>query len=115
MKSTVSLNDFREAFRIAGRQTQFSRDALEALFEYLEQYEDETGDELELDPIAICCEFAEYGSAREAAEEYGWDEDELEWHPCKDPVIVEAAALEWLDDNTMVLKLPAGGVILQVW
>jgi hypothetical protein len=59
MKTTVSLYDFREAFRIYGRTENFSYDGLEILFDYFEQLEEDTGEEIEFDVIAICCEYAE--------------------------------------------------------
>ena len=59
MKTTVSLHDFRDAFRKADRTTHFSYEGLEILFDYLEQYEDDCGVEMELDVIAFCCEFSE--------------------------------------------------------
>ena len=59
MKTTVSLHDFRDAFRKADRTTNFSYDGLEILFEYFEQLEDDLGEEIEFDVIAICCEYAE--------------------------------------------------------
>ena len=59
MKTTVYLHDFREAFRTCGRANQFSHEAQEVLFDYMESYEEDTGEELELDVIALCCDFAE--------------------------------------------------------
>lgn len=74
MKTTINIHDFREAFRLAGRQNQFSRDGFEDLFEYLEQYEDDCGVELELDVIAICCDFSE-DSWKNIADDYCIDLD----------------------------------------
>ena len=68
MKSTVSLSDFREAFNI--RKENFTYDGLEALFNYLEEYEDSTGEEPELDPIGLCCEFTEYASLKDFRQDY---------------------------------------------
>ena len=59
MKTTVSVYDFREAFKRMGRGGQFSYSALGDIFEYLEQYEEGSETELELDVISICCEFSE--------------------------------------------------------
>ena len=59
MKTTVNLQQFRQAFNDMGRGEQFSYDGLEVLFDYLEQYEDDTGEETELDVIALCCEYSE--------------------------------------------------------
>lgn len=59
MKTTLSVYDFRDAFKKAGRAEQFSYDGLKILFDYLEQYEEDTGTEYELDVIGLCCDFAE--------------------------------------------------------
>jgi uroporphyrinogen-III decarboxylase len=60
MKTTVSRYDFERAFVDAGRKDQFSYEGLNALFDYLEDYEDSTGEEIELDVIALCCDYAEH-------------------------------------------------------
>ena len=77
MKVTISLSDFRDAFHRAGRGNQFSYEGLEILFDYFEQYEDGCGQELELDVIGICCDFAEC-SHTEIAENYGINLSEFE-------------------------------------
>lgn len=58
MKQTITLYDFRAAFK-ALRPENFSYDGLEVLFEYLESIEEGTGEEIELDVIALCCDFSE--------------------------------------------------------
>lgn len=101
MKTTVTSYQFVESFRACGRESQFSRAALFALFEYLEEYENSTGEEIELDPIAICCEWAEFSSALEAASEYGFeakDDDEAEM---------------WLGRKTTVVQFDGGLVVQQ--
>jgi hypothetical protein len=86
MKIIVTQYSFVESFRACGRGTQFSSHALRALFEHLERVEEDTDTELELDPIALCCEWAEYATALDAAKDYGYldgvdskDEDPIEW------------------------------------
>lgn len=59
MKTTVSRYDFERAFVDYGRKDQFSYEALGLLFDYLEEYEDSTGQEIELDVIALCCDYCE--------------------------------------------------------
>lgn len=76
MKSTISLHDFREGFKRLGREN-FSYEGLAILFDYFEQLEEDIGEEFEYDPISICCEFAEYASIAEAANEYGITPSEL--------------------------------------
>ena len=103
MKQTVTEYQFIESFRACERESQFSRAALFALFEYLEEYENSTGEEIELDPIGICCEFAEYSSALEAAKDYGY-RDGID---SKDE-----SALEWLQNRTQVIEFD-GGIVIQ--
>lgn len=67
---SVHLDDFQKAFKDSGRETQFSPDALSALFDYYNEFEEK----IELDVIAICCEWTEYGSKDEALAEYGFDD-----------------------------------------
>ena len=43
MKATVFFNDFHEAFKTYNRQDNFSCQGLNALFDYLEQYEEDCG------------------------------------------------------------------------
>ncbi len=63
MKQTINKSDFREAFAAMGRGDQFSYAGLGALFDYLEELERDTGEEYELDVIALCCDFSEYSVA----------------------------------------------------
>lgn len=58
MKTTVYFDDFYNAF-MSVRPENFSYSGLEQLYSYLEEYEDSTGCEMELDVIALCCDFSE--------------------------------------------------------
>jgi hypothetical protein len=107
MKIIVTQYAFTDAFRACGRGTQFSPDALRALFEHLERVEEDTDTELELDPIAICCEWAEYPSALAAAKEYGFVE------VCGDDTDCDPEALEWLREHTQVVEFTGGVIIRQ--
>ncbi len=51
MIQTINLHDFRNAFQAAGRGEQFTYEGLGVLFDYLEQYEQDTGEQIELDVI----------------------------------------------------------------
>jgi len=70
MKTTINLNQFRDAFYRMGRKDNFSYEGLEVLFEYLEEIEEGTGTEIELDVIALCCDFSE-DTPENIAEAYG--------------------------------------------
>lgn len=104
MKTTVSRYDFERTFADAGRKDQFSYEGLKALFEYLEQYEEDTGQEIELDVIALCCDYSE-DTPEEIARNYsieieGMDEDE----------IVDAVREYLMDQGAYCGEFPGGFV-----
>ena len=81
MKQSVNEWEFTDAFKnyFGGQyKTNFSYEGLKALFEWLEEFEDGTGAEIELDVIAICCEFTEYESLKEYNEDYDKEYEEIE-------------------------------------
>lgn len=111
MKSAVNFYDFERAFRDHDRHDQLGGYAgLKALFEYLEQYEDDCGEEIELDVVALCCDYTQYDSASDAAKECitGWEREEGE-----DDDDFEERALEELRDHTQVIEYGNGKVIIQ--
>ena len=77
MKTTVSKYDFERAFVTAGRKENFIYEGLAVLFDYLEELEASTGQEIELDVIALCCEYTE-DTWRNIADNYGIELDETE-------------------------------------
>ena len=88
MKQSVNIYDFEREFKRFERNN-FSWDGLKALFEYLEEYEEGTGEEVELDVIALCCEYAEYDSLNEYNDDYGTKYDEI----------------DAIQDDTMLIKI----------
>lgn len=56
----VARSMFYDAFANYGRAHQFSYDALDAIFERIEDLECDTEARIELDVIALCCDFTEY-------------------------------------------------------
>ncbi|KLI53621.1 hypothetical protein [Brachyspira hyodysenteriae] len=60
MKMTVTFEDFINEFNNRELyKNNFSRLGLIALFDYIQEIEEETGEEIELDIIALCCDFGE--------------------------------------------------------
>lgn len=66
MRQAINFSQFNDAFQ-AIRPDNFSYEGLRVLFEYFEEY-----DNMELDVIAICCEFNE-SSADEIIDDYGFE------------------------------------------
>ena len=59
MKKSIGFCEFCDSFRDADRNENFSYEGKRALFDYLEEYEDGSGEEIELDVVALCCDFYE--------------------------------------------------------
>ena len=72
MIQTINFTTFANAFCNSDRADQFSYEALELIFDYIEDYERDTGEQIEFDMIAICCEWAEEDAAT-LAQYYGFD------------------------------------------
>ena len=71
MKRTFELHDFRREFETSETyKNNFTYEGQEALFNYIEDYEESTGEEMELDIVALCCEFTEYEDFEEIKENY---------------------------------------------
>ena len=77
MKTTIDLQDFRDAFHRMNRGDNFSHEGLSILFDYLEQYEQDSGEEMELDVIALCCDYSE-DTFQNIADNYRLDLTECE-------------------------------------
>ena len=71
MIQTINEYDFTTAFHKMGRGEQFTYEGLNALYDYLEDLGDDIGEQIELDVIAFCCEYAEYESLEEFEYDYG--------------------------------------------
>jgi len=69
MYDTVNFNQFNNWFE-KQRPDNFSYEGRFALFNYLEELENETEDKIEFDPIAFCCEYSEYDNFKEVQENY---------------------------------------------
>jgi predicted ArsR family transcriptional regulator len=106
MYQKVNFGTFMTAFKAHGRQDQFSYSALELLFEYLEQLEDDLGEQMELDVIALCCEYEE-ASVAEVITHYDVDISDD-----SDEDETRAAVLEYLEYHTTVIGETNAGTIL---
>lgn len=98
MKQTINFSQFCDAFHGSQYQENFTYDGKRALFDYLEQYEQDTGEEIELDICAICCDYSE-DPLSEVLENYSLED------------------LDELRDRTMVVDFDeaSGLVIYQVF
>ena len=105
MKTTVNQSAFIDAFHNFDRYDQFGYAALSSLFDYLEQLEDDTGEEIELDVIALCCDYS-VDTVEDIASNYSID---IEGKPryvagCNMPGYLPDSAPDEFDDEDDALE-----------
>jgi len=94
----ISLNEYEFADYFNKSETykdNFSYEGKKALFDYLTEYEDETGTEIDFDLVSICCDFTEYADLDEIKDTYP-----------------QIKSIDDLRDNTQVIEFE-GGIIIQ--
>ena len=97
MIKTINEYDFIDAFKKMGRTDNFSNSGLIALYEYLEMLGDDLGQEIELDVIALCCEYAEYDNLEEFQADYGDEYETIE-------DIQSATSVIMIDDDSFIIQ-----------
>ena len=92
MKEIINKTQFMDRFKEMGRGNNFSYNGLSALFDYLEDLDEN----YELDVIALCCEYSEYKDLKEFQNDYN-----KEKYP----------DMETIRDNTQVIEFETGFII----
>lgn len=96
MYQSLDFCGFRMALDNAGRANQFSYEAQKMIFEFIEDYERDSGEQVELDVIGVCCDFCE-ATAEEIQRDYAIE------HDADDEGSLENAVRDYLEDKTMVI------------
>ena len=106
VQSINNVYQFREAFRMADRGDQFTYEGLEVLFDYLENCSDETGEPVEMDVIALCCDYYE-ASIQELIDNYNIDVSDADGDEDSIAEIVK----DYISDNTAYVGETEGCLI----
>ncbi len=92
---TDSSKLYHDLQKTDGYKNNFSYEGANALQEYLDELSEDTGENIEYDPIAWCVEFTEYKNLKEIKENYN-----------------DIKTLDDLRDHTTVIEFD-GGLIIQ--
>lgn len=82
----------------------WTRSAAFALVEYLEQMEDDCGTQIEFDPVALRCEFSEYESLQDFANEY--------WLTDSQRLTRDEVIKEYIEHRSTLIEFD-GGILVQ--
>ena len=108
MKQTINIHVFRDTFYKMGRKDKFSWEGLEVLFDYLEELEMATGEEIELDVISLCGEFVE-STIDELIREYDIDISDCD---ADDEEALKETVMEYMEQNTIVCGVTSHGSVV---
>jgi len=122
MKTTLSTNEVTHAL-LQDDNAAWSYEGAKAFAEYLDDMEVQMEEEMELDVVALRCDFSEHESAVDCIDDLGYGfESELDpsdWEEMCEHLkadyeahVKEEEALEYLSENTQVITFE-GGIIIQ--
>ena len=111
--SNIGFCSFCDAFRDMDRNENFSYDGKRVLFDYLEALSEDVGSAIELDAIALCCEYYE-NDIDTIISEYRIDIDTAGFDDMDEHEIEESKAEQvrgYLEDNTIIVGEVLGGFV----
>lgn len=94
----------------------WSRAGAFALAEYLEEYEESTGEELDLDTCAIRCDFSEHSSLQDWANDYfsnAWQELGFDETEEIDDDEFDDKIREYIQDHGQLIEFDGGIIVSQ--
>ena len=121
MKKTLNTYDIANAL-CADEYAKWSRAGAFALAEWLEDMEESTGVEMELDVVAIRCDFSEYDSVQDWADDYfadakqasdaiGFDLDMDGETPEQEGEEMDDMIREYIQDNGILIEFDEGVIV----
>lgn len=112
MKRTLSTYEIADELH-RDENANWSWAGARALAEHLEQLEEDCGEELEFDRVAIRCDYAQYNSLREWAKEYcgdSWRED-MGFEEDTTEEDEEETIRDFIQDNGALLEFEDGIIV----
>lgn len=91
MIETINFSSFVDGFT-GSYKNNFSYDGKKALFDYIEETEQELDEQTEYDPISLCCEYTEYDDLNGIKDAY--------------PDFFKRHNIETIEDHTTVIEIP---------
>ena len=109
MIKKIYKGEFINDFLNSQYKDNFTYNQLEDIFDYYEEMESDTGEEIKFDLSEIAYEFTSFDSIEECANHCRWkNSDEEEFDEDED----EDEFLEWLEEQTIIISKSDGIVIM---
>jgi hypothetical protein len=113
MKTTLTTS-YAAHMLANDENSSFSRSGSYALVEYLEQLEEDTGEEIEFDSVAIRCDYAEHDSLADWANDYFGNDNWRDSVRCDyeaDENEIDEKIREYIQDRGQLIEFE-GGIIV---
>lgn len=113
MKKSMSSGEVADAL-LRDDNASWTYAGARALAEYMEELEEDTGEEIELDVVALRCDYSEHGSLREWAEDYfsDWKEDlSIDEADAEDDGLVDDEIRKYINDRGQLIEF-SGGIVV---
>lgn len=111
---TISRYNIIDIAKQYKRLDNFGYDGWQKLFDYMEELSESCGEDIELDIVAWCCDYAMFNSAQEVFDNYDTLITQEEWDEKDDDEKLEAIE-EFLQDNTAVVCCEDDCIIFQAF
>jgi len=116
MKETLTTSQIADRL-LADDNAGWTYAGARALAEYMEQYEEDTGEDMELDIVAIRCDYSEYDDLKDWAIDFFGEKEakeKFEIEKDDDWEEVESEIEEYINDNGQLIKFD-GGIIVSAF
>jgi len=113
MKTTLTTTEAAHRL-IDDKNANWTWDGALALVEYLEELEEDTGEEIEFCPVAIRCDYSQYADLEDwALEQWGSDNAAREALDCEDQDqdVIEDQIREYIRDRGTLLEFAVGIIV----
>lgn len=113
MKTTLSTTEAAHRL-LEDNNANWSYAGAYALVEYLEELEEDIGEEIEFCPVSLRCDYSQYDSLEDwAKEQWGSDKAACEALDCEDQYqdVIEEQIREYIRDRGTLLEFD-GGIIV---
>lgn len=110
-----------QLFKECGRENHFSYEGFNALYDYLDKYSDEVGEDFKVNVIAICCDFTEYSDWEKLYNDhsYSYNNKSKSFEELEEDNELDVFK-EWVQDRTTVIEVTdykknVVGIIIQTF
>ena len=105
MIMTLTETDFIELTnKYSQHKDNFSYEGKKALFQYLNEFETDTGNRIEFDYIALCCDYSEYDNLDDLFEAYDWTKKQVKIAKRNGLPVLKALTITELKEHTEVIE-----------